>query len=268
VVTSPTNRCGTTLVQRLITGSHNAFVYGEEIGQQLNSLTEQFLTVIRYCEINDQSLGDAFQRALSGTLEDWRPGLAPPAQVMLEAWVATYYQLPATLSNFGQTIGRPVWGFKLPAYPGASLRAMLLLMPRTQVVYVVRHPADALKSAKARKFVNTPEDAETFCRTWANNLREALAFRDDPRLLWIRYEDLVADKTASLARIGAFAGVEGMSTDTFALKVNTFAGAEADGHSPTQYIAPAPLTRGDIEAVDRHTGPLTRELYPENLHVG
>ncbi len=268
VVTSPTTRCGTTLVQRLISASRNAFVYGEEIGDQINSLTEKFITVIGHCELNGPSLDGAFQQAMEGTLRDWRPGLAPPTEIMLQAWVSTYYQLPATLSAFGRTIDRPIWGFKWPAYPSAHLRAMMTLMPMTKIVYVVRHPADALKSAKARKFVKGPHDAAEFCRRWTNNLSEVMAFPDDRRVMWLRYEDLLADKATSIARIEAFAGVQGIAMDAFALKVNTFAGAEADGHSPTQYIAPEALTAADLEAVEHHAGALVRQLYPELAAVG
>lgn len=263
VVTSPTTRCGTTLVQRLISSSDNAFVYGEDIGHQIHRLTEQFLAVMRHCDQNRDTLDEDFHRALAGTLNEWRPGLAPPAGVMLKAWVSTYYQLPATLAGFGQAMGRPIWGFKWPGVPEAGLRAIQLLMPRARIVYLVRHPADALKSAKARKFVKTAEDADAYCRAWAANLRAARTLRDDPRMLWMRYEDLLADKAGAVARLSAFAALTGVRMEVFEVKLNTFAGDPDQGHSPTQYIAPARLTAADREAVDRHAGALIDELYAD-----
>jgi hypothetical protein len=263
VVTSPTTRCGTTLAQRLLWSSDNAFVYGEEIGHQLNNLTDQFLTVIRYCEVNEAELDDGFRRALAGAMDDWRPGLAPPAEIMLKAWISTYYQLPATLAAFGGAIGRPLWGFKWPACPPRMLSAFLALMPRTRIIYLVRHPAEALKSAKARRFVKNTQEASSFCQTWAENLQAALPLRSDPRVLWLRYEDLLAEKERAVADIEAFAGVRGIRMEAFGVKVNTFVGDPAEGHSPTQYIVPAALTEAELDAVALHAGALASELYPE-----
>src|SRR5665213_3751605 len=84
IVTSPTTRCGTTLVQRLLCASDNAFIYGEEIGHQFRTLAGLFATQIKACDLNRQSMDDAFAMALAGGLHDWRPGLTPPSQVVLD----------------------------------------------------------------------------------------------------------------------------------------------------------------------------------------
>jgi hypothetical protein len=129
-----------------------------------------------------------------------------------------------------------------------------------------RQPAgldEALQSAKARKFVKSPQETDAFCQGWASNVESALALGEDPRLLVMRYEDLLADKGPSLARVESFAGVRGLRLDAFAVKLNTFVGDEADGHSPTQYIEPAALTPADLDAIERHAGPMIRRLYPE-----
>src|SRR5947209_314180 len=108
VVTSPTPRCGTTLVQRLLTASSNAFIYGEEVGHQVRTLTGWLIGLLRQFEQTSANVDPDFQRALEGTLADWRPGLTAPTEVMRRAWIETYYQLPATLSEFSASIGRPV----------------------------------------------------------------------------------------------------------------------------------------------------------------
>ena len=66
------------------------------------------------------------------------------------------------------------------------------------------HPEDREMAQRVYRDDMTP--AEAACAHWA--LRNALAFRlgldRDPRVLWVRYEDLVAEPTARFARIFDF----------------------------------------------------------------
>jgi len=263
IVTSPTTRCGTTLVQRLISASDNALLYGEEIGHHIRALTEWFLGLMRGQEQMGDALDADFQRTLAGTLEDWRPGLAPPSSVMLRAFAETYYQLPSTLADYGRAIGRPVWGFKGPAYSFDAIRAMLALMPHATVVYMIRNPFDALKSAKARRFVVDAEDVAGFCSEWARNVGQALELGESPWMTLLKYEDLIAQPKAQIGRLESFTGARGVNPGVLDIKVNTFAGAEADGHSPSQYIAPMELTADEAAAVMTHAGAIVAELYGE-----
>lgn len=262
IVTSPTTRCGTTLVQRLLCASDNAFIYGEEIGNQFRTLAGLFATQIRACDQNRTTMDDAFALAMAGGLRDWRPGLTPPGQVLLDAWADAFYQLPMGLAAFGERVGRPVWGFKWPGCPADTLRTFLTLMPRTKVVYVLRNAVDALRSAKARLFVISSEGTTAFCAEWARNVRAVMALAEDPRLMVLKYEDLILDRDAGLQALGAFTGAAAMRRSEFDLKVNTFEGDEAAGHSPTQYIAPEPLTEADRAALKAEAGEVMARYYP------
>ncbi len=262
IVTSPTTRCGTTLVQRLLCASDNGFIYGEEVGNQFRALAGLFALQIRACDQNGAEMDDAFALSLAGALNDWRPGLTPPSRVVLEAWTQTFYQLPVRLAAFGEEVGRPVWGFKWPGCPVATARTYMALMPAAKIVYVLRNAVDALKSAKARRFVISAEDAAAFCAEWSRNVRGFMAMADDPRILIVKYEDLIERREAGLELISAFTGVRRMRRSEFDLKVNTFEGEEAQGRSPTQYIAPEPLNEADWAALRAHAGEAMAEVYP------
>lgn len=266
IVTSPATRCGTTLVQRLLCASDNGFIYGEEIGSQFRTLAGLFAVQIRACDTNRAAMDDAFALALAGGLRDWRPGLTPPSQVVLNAWTQAFYQLPMSLAAFGQGVGRPIWGFKWPGCPADTARTFMTLMPRTKVVYVLRNVIDALKSAKARLFVLDAAGAAAFCAEWAASVQAYMAMAEDPRVLVLRYEDLIADREAGLALLTAFTGVEGIRRSEFDLKVNTFEGDEAGGHSPTGYIAPQPLTEEDWAVLHAQAGEVMARCYP-NLRL-
>jgi hypothetical protein len=262
IITAPTARCGTTLVQRLLCTGDNSFLYGEEVGLHIRTLTTYLIGLIQQFERGGAAADAEFEKALSGTQDDWRPGLMPPTQVMLNAWTQTYYQIPAALADYGASIGRPIWGFKGPDYARDMLRAFLMLMPKARIIYVFRDLTEALKSAKARRFVTTDEEVAGFCAKWAANLRETADLRGDARVLFLKYEDLIADRPAAVAAVEAFTGASGLNADVFDVKVNTFTGDEARGFSPTQYIAPAELSAADRAAIATQAGQVMAALYP------
>jgi len=262
IITAPTARCGTTLVQRLLCTGDNSFLYGEEVGLHIRTLTGFLIGVIQQFERGGAAADAEFERALSGDQANWSPGLMPPTQVMLRAWIETYYQIPSALADYGAGIGRPVWGFKGPDYARDMLKAFLMLMPKARIIYVFRDLHEALKSAKARRFVTTDEEVAAFCAKWATNLREVSDLRTDARVLFLKYEDFIADSVGAVTALEAFTGAHGLKADVFEVKVNTFKGDEARGFSPTQYIAPADLTDADRAAIASHAGAVLATLYP------
>lgn len=261
IVTAPAPRCGTSIVQRLLTASDNGFIYGEEIGAQMRTLTTLFFGQLQMLEQRGAQLDADFADALAGNLKTWRPFLTAPAQVMQQGWMETYYQLPMALARHGEAVGRPIWGWKFPSYPRDLIRAMLSVLPRAKVVYVFRNLEDVLKSAKARRFVVTPEQTAQFCADWAKNLAEVSALAQDQRLLFLRYEDLVAQPAEHLQLLEMFTGVKGIDARELDAKINTFAGETAAGHAPDQYIAPAELTDADRAAIAEHAGAVMTALY-------
>jgi len=261
IITAPTARCGTTLVQRLLCTGANSFLYGEEVGLHIRTLTGYLIGLIQQFGRDGAAADAEFERALAGSQDDWRPGLMPPTAVMLKAWIETYYQIPSALADFGASIGRPIWGFKGPDYARDMLKAFLTLMPKARIIYVYRDLNEALKSAKARRFVTTDEEVAAFCAKWSTNMREVADLRSDARVLFLKYENLIADRAAAVAAVEAFTGAGGLKADVFDVKVNTFQGDEARGFSPTQYIAPAELTDADRAAITAHAGSIMAALY-------
>jgi hypothetical protein len=260
IVTSPTTRCGTTLVQRLISASDNAFVYGEEVGNQMCVLTRLFSTQILAAEQNAADVDTAFWRAMDGTLDEWRPGLAPPAHVTLRAWTDIYYQLPLSLAKFGRSIGRPIWGFKWPGCSIEALKTFLTLMPQSKIVYVVRDLEDALKSAKARRFVTTQAQVLDFCTTWTSNLKAIADLKQNDRVMMLRYETLVERRHEQLAALQAFTGASNIRMTEFDLRLNTFVGAPDDGHALDGYIPPEPLDEVEREILRSYSFPSSEGL--------
>ena len=261
IVTSPAPRCGTTLVQRLLSVSANGFIYGEEIGTQMKTLTNLLFTELQMQETWGEKFDAEFADALAGNLQKWRPQLSAPAAVMRKAWIETFYQLPFALDHHIAAAGRPIWGFKFPSYPSETVLAMQVMFPCAKVVYIYRNLPDVLRSAKARQFVTTPEQTAQFCADWAKNMAEASVLAQDQRVLFLKYEAFLEQPAEHIGLLELFTGVRGISADEMSVKINTFEGERSVGHSPSQYIEPAELTAADLEMIEQHAGEVMGSLY-------
>jgi hypothetical protein len=264
IVTSPTTRCGTTLVQRLLNSSKDAFIYGEEIGHEIQLLANWLGRMVRFTDLSGAALNADFQRALSGDQSSWRPGLTPPPEVLLKAWGETFYQLPAHLAEYSRSVGRTAWGFKYPGLAPDMIEQLLVLMPRAKIVYIFRNAADALRSAKARKFVRSSEEVAQFCALWATNLRGMASLSEEQRILFLKYEDLIHEPGDHTAALELFTGTSGADLGVFDQRINTFEGVAAEGFSPSQYIPPAPLTGEERSALHAHAAAVMERLYGED----
>lgn len=259
IITAPSARCGTTLLQRLLTSAENTFIYSEEVGHHIRTLNSFAVHLARRLEDTGDAADQEFALALAGRLDDWRPGLSPPSQLLLKAWFETFFQIPAALTAFGEAIGRPIWGFKGPACSAESLQALLAFMPKARIVYIVRNLYDVVRSAKARRFFSDIDGLSAFCREWSTNMTEADSLREDPRVLFVTYESFVAIR--DVETLAAFTGAANIAAARFDAKVNTFVGDIEAGFSPTQYIEPVPLTDAELNAIEAAAGPLMATLY-------
>jgi hypothetical protein len=118
--------------------------------------------------------------------------------------------LAAAFAVYASRTGKPRWGDKRPRY-AAYLDALFALWPDAQFVNVVRDPRGAVASQIPMGW-DPPETAlEGSTANWLMSVERvdaaARKLRPD-QLLDVRYEQLVHDPRAELARICTFAGLD------------------------------------------------------------
>lgn len=247
VVTAPTARNGVTLVQRLLNSSRQVMVYGENLA--LVDLLPGLLIEMAMLHQRDQTGSEADrQRVRDGDSEFWSSGLRPRSAYLASQAMQSFYQLVAVYERSSREDGFARWGIKNPMARPQTLQWMSQLMPACRSVFIYRNPLDAAASGKARRFLKTPACFAGFGRKWAANFRGAMS---GPRqsVHVIRYETLLSDRREQVAALEAFTGLTGIDPAVLDKKINTFSGVEANGHSPTQYIAPSPLTPEETRAL-------------------
>jgi hypothetical protein len=142
--------------------------------------------------------------------------------------------------------GKERWGDKTPLYM-QYLPLLERTFPDARFVHLVRDGRDAaLSFLSVPRGIMTegwghPKDAAGFARLWRTEVEaaQALGRRVGPdRYLALRYEDLVRDSAAELARVCAFAGLE------FEADMLDYVGRSDSARKPHQQRLNQPPTTG------------------------
>lgn len=258
IITAPSARNGVTLVQRLLNSSRQIIVYGEN--RHLCEIAVE--TALIATETHQQSHA-AFDRTrrrfFDETTEFWSSGLWPDSEMYARTAVAGYQALLDAYSRSSAKDGYSRWGIKHPFSEIAAVARFVALVPQHQMIYIYRNPFDVMRSYKSRRFVRTLEDVHKTAVMWTESV-SVLTRESDPRLLTIRYEDLIADPDVWISRIEEFTGVENIDRSVMTRKFNTFRGAEERGHARNEYIAPTELTDDEMQIIAKQAGPMLDSL--------
>lgn len=178
-------RCGSTLLQRLISSSGTVFIWGENDG-----LAAQFADMYKKC----RNLNSISERQWSGFerhgLNHWLANLNPhaPDSFMHAAreFFITYY--------FSETcrLGYDRWGFKEVHHGWIVADFLLECFPEARIVYLLRNPRDVLASNAVTNWYSKSGFASGVLQIWCSNTRVALSHCDS-RILVLRYEELIAN---------------------------------------------------------------------------
>lgn len=189
-------RCGSTLIQRLLSSHPQVLIWGEHAGQLRPVL----------------AAGDRLHRWAADFGELGRLGYArsghqsfmanmtpEPEHIdeAVRAFVEALFAKPAERS------GRPVWGFKEVRYGLAEAEAVQRLFPRCRVLHIVRDPRDVLRSLDVWERAGgwPRSDTEVVVDDWARVAASFWCAEPPPWVLRVRYEDLVAEPGRWGARI-------------------------------------------------------------------
>jgi hypothetical protein len=260
IVTSPTPRSGTTLLQRLLCSSRSTLIYGEQCAQDL----ELFLNIYAFKmqeynyqrERNQQNLN----KVLQGDVNDWFQDLMPGTDGYLSAMQNAAFAGVAYCRDFARGAGRSNWGFKYPGWGEGTIRLLQAVMPQARFLFIIRDLGACLKSAKAQQLVITLSDAQEFCQKWAKNITFYNSLRGDKSVSIVNYASLVEKPDEVVQEIAEFLGIQDMEVDVIQKKVNTLTGQHFDAQVKDGYILPAELSEAELQMVENVTVPLKQAL--------
>lgn len=245
LVLAPTQRCGSTLLQRALNVGGESILFGEN-----------FLFVEHFPELVGGPMGH-YRTKVSITesiLESFRNGntgidataLFPDYRQYVQALLRGFYGLADFYDSYARTLGFRHWGLKHQIRACDGLHNFLVLLPRARPVCLYRDLMDVARSYRARwpQRLETAQQRIAFGERWAKNLTYLMSIRRDKLL--IRYEDMVADPDTHVAQISDFLGIT-VSRAVFEVRINIPATKDdlASKARGGGYIRPAEISKKD-----------------------
>lgn len=233
---APSTRCGTTLLQRLITSSRDLLVFGEDL--YFLERIPRYLTKLNQQEDHAR---ESLERFLNGEYNFWSPNVFPDLDAYSRLIVEHFYELAGLYRRTAREGDFDGWGLKAPKFLPNSYELFKSLLPRARHVVIHRHVVDVLKSQKGRGWIDTEDRLRENARGWNDGVRELEdRLRGSENAYFVSYDQLIENKHAGVRDLEAFLGISGIDLEVFDVRVNTFQGSE-EGRSPEQYVEPKSL---------------------------
>lgn len=194
-------RSGSTLVQRYITATGEALVWGET-GGALDAVRDalvgwETITAPASARFGETRGGDgeaAYRRFRDSPKEGrphiWIANLNPPLSEIHEA---TRDYLERLYGAQAHAFGYPRFGVKETRCDLSTAQALRRLFPDARFVFLVRNPLDVMTSLKRREWLGAPPGIRTLRRFARHWLERSSQFRTADFGFAMRYEDFVAD---------------------------------------------------------------------------
>ncbi len=185
-------RCGSTLLQRLISSSGEVFIWGENHAL-IAHLDKIHVNVSKWSSLIENQSVNFKKRKLKAWIANLNPNFPEGLTTASSAYLLYYYHFD-TLS-----LGYKRWGFKEVRLDSSHANFLLTCFPNARIVFLIRDLKDVLASNAANDWYPSIGSAEGVAKVWMHNVSSFLNV-DDYRILTIKYEDLVAD-TKSLCKL-------------------------------------------------------------------
>jgi hypothetical protein len=203
-------RCGSTLIQRLLSSHPEVLIWGEHAGQ-LRQILAVSQRLHEWAAEHGQLGRLLYERAGH---QSFMANLTPEdvhIDQAVRAFTETLFARPA------ESAGRPIWGFKEVRYGLAEAIAIRELFPDCRVVHIVRDPRDVLRSLDVWERAGgwPRSDTEVVVGDWTRVAGSFWPASDDVPawVLRVRYEDLTADPMRWCARIAEHCGLNADQLD-------------------------------------------------------
>ncbi len=262
VVLAPTQRCGTTLLQRAINAGNEAVIVGENF-----YMMEKYARNIATCfqmEIEKRKIVEATkQEFLAGNKGIDGSALFLDYEPYLHKIAGDFYSLVRHYKDSAEKHGFKAWGIKHQTRDAGATLGFLNLVPNARVVFLTRHVFDTAASFRGRwpKMIETPKQIMEFGRTWNSGMVIKEKIRNP--MLFCKYEDMIANPQRFCDDVEKFLGIK-LGREQFDIKVNSHvqSGNREEVKKGSEYIKPASLTEEELGLLRQQTSAmLTAHQY-------
>jgi hypothetical protein len=254
LITSPSQRSGTTLMVRLLNSSPNALIYGESAANDISFLLNQLTHRKLVLQFDKNKRDLELQSMLTGNVNQWIPDLLPKIDDYLKSMEKAFLMHIDFFQEYAEKENRNIWGIKQPGWTGGNINVLRSCLPRAKVVYIYRAMEDCVKSAKGIQMINNFNDSKIFLEGYLQSYNTVMQIPDSEKLLKISFTDLIKKPKEIISKIEAFTGALGIDEKIIEKKVNTYYGDDRSPKSNDGYITPLELTENEIKLIKEAKG--------------
>lgn len=178
-------RCGSTLLQRLISSSGEVFIWGENQAMT-DHLLKIHLEISQWSSLIEKQNRNYKERSLKAWIANLNPDFPHGLVTAASAYLLYYYHFETI------KLGYRRWGFKEVRHDSSHAKFLLKCFPNAQIIFIIRHLKDVLASNAANSWYSSLGSAKGVTQTWMQNVSSFVNV-DDSRVLLVKYEDLVAN---------------------------------------------------------------------------
>lgn len=196
-------RCGSTLIQRLLNSHKEILLWGEQNGL-LNGFIKDYGKLLDWA----QEYGNHRKTYLTTGYDNFTANMVP---TKLEIHRAAKVFIETLFGRPAGKLGKSRWGFKEVRYDSSIAIILKQFYPKSAIIHLTRNVIDCFISLKHWENSAGPWTrtwTEIFIRDWQRiNSSFLLSETQLEGFLSIKYEDLIVNKEDTLQKLCSYLGV-------------------------------------------------------------
>lgn len=222
-IASPAQRCGTTLIQRLLCSTPNTLIFGETVANDIHLLASLYQN--KELMLNGPHNAwreDQLNAVLAGQVNDWIPDLMPERAQYQANFGALVSNYAAFYQGYVESQGRQLWGCKMPGWPVLQLAYLMQLLPEAKLLYIERPLEECVESARTINLCLDEASTQQFRHFYTHNHNLSRQRLPADRTLYISYQELCEQPAEVLAELELFTGAKPIDPEVMQHKIANY----------------------------------------------
>ena len=242
-----TARCGTGLLQRLITSSREVLILGEN-----DYFVEHTPKQLLFSEKTEDEVQTTTEELASGDYSVWAPNAIADPDRYRPAVLKSFYEIATAYHETAAEYGFDRWGCKTPKFDPLVIESLRSCLPSSRHIVLYRDIYDIARSQKTRDFVEDIDDIQQLCSDWEGAIKQLVGVSDLEYVLPVKFEELIESRRDMSELISRFIGVDAVDLEVFEHKVNVWGDRSADAETAAgTHLEPSELTGDEKEIISR-----------------
>ncbi len=261
MVIAPTQRCGTTLLQRMLNAAGDAIVFGENF-YMLEQLPAMLGNVVNQYEKKIEVTQATFESYLSSGGGVDATALFPDYIPYSATAISALYELVSLYTEFSLSRGQLSWGIKYQPKNIKGFDNFLQMVDVDKIVFIHRNLLDVAASYKARwpHLMKNNTQMAQFAHRWAQHIHYFL--KNNRNLHILSYDELINPLGGGVRGLEAFLDMR-LDVNILNYKINSH--LKDDVHDQVlveggRYITPVVLSAEEKSALISNSEGIFKKL--------